>query len=335
MLLVSGGSGLVGSYLLLSLIDQGESLRAIYRNENSLKKAKWWFKAMDRESDFEKIDWFQADILDLPNLSLAFEGVERVIHSAAKVSFQKGDQNDLYKVNVEGTANMVNLALQKEVKRFIYVSSVAALGKDRHEECSSEESSWQHTPQTSDYSVSKFYAENEVWRASIEGLKVGIINPSTIIGFGDWEQSSNAIFKHVNKGIPFYPPGSNGFVGVEDVVQSIVLLLNSTIENERFLISSANISYQKLFREIAKGLHKKPPTLELKLWQAKLFLIWSSLKSWFIKESTAVSRASIRTAFSQRCFNNQKAQEELKMKFTPIEESIEKASEIYRRVYDL
>lgn len=320
---------MLGSHLLKKLIRQGEQVRAIYRSEKSLKKTKSVFRAHGVPAYFHKIEWIEADLLDLMALEKAFEGVSKVYHCAAMVSFRSSDASQMMKVNIDGTANMVNLALAKKIEKFAYASSVAALGKYPDQRCSDEASIWQKEKYTSEYSISKFYAENEVWRAAEEGLQMIIINPSTILGFGAWEESSNALFKKVNDGLPFYPPGSNGFVGVEDVAESMIQLMESSISQERFLISAENISYKTLFSKIAGSLHKKAPGIPLKKWQAKLYLYWENIIAFLKGKAADFTEANLRSAFALRCFNHQKIKSRLNFEFTPLDKVIAKSGKMY------
>lgn len=333
MILVSGGSGLVGSYLLIELIEKGEKVRAIFRSENSLEKVKKVFSMLGKEKIYDKIEWVQANLLDLSSLEDAFEGVEKVYHCAAIVSFQKGDANDLITTNIQGTANMVNLALQNQIKKFCFVSSVAALGKYRNGDCADENTLWQKEEHTSDYSISKFYSENEVWRASEEGLEVVIVNPSTIIGYGDWNQSSNSIFKRMNEGLPFYPSGSTGFVAVEDVVSSMIQLMESNISNERFVVSAENIEFKQLFEWISISLHKKAPSVRLKKWQAMAYASVMGILSIFSSSPPRITQSNIHSAFNKRCFSSKKLKEALGFEYRSIENSIQKNGELYRKTY--
>lgn len=331
MILVSGGSGLIGSHLLRELSKGDTPVRALYRKPSSVDKCKKVFEAFNEGAFFEKIEWNQADILDIPALEKAYQGVNRVYHSAALVSFKNKDQSELFDVNIQGTANMVNLALKAGVQKFCFVSSVAAIGKHRDQKCSDEDALWQKTEDTSDYAVSKFYAENEVWRASAEGLPIVIVNPSTVIGYGNWHNSSNTLFKKVDEGLPFYPPGSNGFVAVEDVVECMVKLMNSEIRDQRFILSGENLSYRKLFSSIAKGLSKKPPKYRLSKWQALIYLYFERIIALLGIKHSELSRANIRTAFSERCYNNDKVKEVLEIKFQRIEEAAKNCGVLYNR----
>ena len=233
MILVTGGTGLVGSHLLYFLSKKELKVRAIYRNEKSIEKTKLVFKSYGAAEALNQIEWVKADLLDYYSLKDAFENVNYVYHAAAMVSFDSKSANELIKVNVEGTEKIVNLSMEFNIKKFCFVSSVASIGEYANGSCSNEETPWQNSKSTSSYSISKYYAENEVWRASQEGLPVVIVNPATIFGFGNWEVSSLKIIKRVYDGLSFYPSGKNGFIGVTDVVKAMLQLMESEIVNER------------------------------------------------------------------------------------------------------
>ena len=175
MILVTGGTGLVGYHLLLQLSLEKEAVRAIYRSEKKLQHVKNLFSNENKLAAFEKIDWIQADILDIPALELSFTDVSLVYHCAALVSFNPKDEDKLYQNNIIGTANVVNIALSKNIKKLCYVSSIAALGNGtEHNLIVNEETERNNEAIRSDYSISKFGAEMEVWRGFQEGLEVVI-----------------------------------------------------------------------------------------------------------------------------------------------------------------
>jgi len=331
MILVTGGTGLIGSYLLLSLVSKGEQIRAIYRSENSLEKVKKLFgKYSDKDKElFDQIEWVQADLLDLPALTKAFDGVKKVYHSGAKVSFNKKDAKTLMQVNVEGTANMVNLALENNIDKICYVSSVAALGSYADNRCRDEEAIWQYTKNTSNYSISKYYAENEVWRAAEEGLNVVIVNPVTVIGYSNWEESSSMIIKRVNEGLPYYPTGSNGYVGVKDVVKAMELLMNSDIIGQRYLLVSENMSFKDILSQIAIALNKKAPRFAISRKLAQIAKAVDQTKAFLTRGNPTLTRESIEAAFAKRCFSADKIKKELGFEFEPMDKVIEEEVPLY------
>lgn len=263
MILVTGGTGLLGSHLLLQLMLQGKSVRAIYRTEakrDSVAKIFGYYQKNAGELS-QKIEWIHGDVLDVMSLEEALDDVTEVYHCAAAVTFLKKEHDHMHKVNVEGTANVVNLCVEKNV-RLCHVSSVAAIGRVGSDELISEENEWKESKYNSEYAVSKHRAELEVWRGMEEGLDAFIVNPSLILGPGDWDSSSSSMFKRAWKGIPFYTKGGNCFVDVRDVVDSMIRLMESEVKRERFIVGAENRGYKEVFERIANTMGKKPPSVE-------------------------------------------------------------------------
>ena len=249
MVLVTGGTGFLGAYVIKELVSRGIPVRAIRR-----KSALPAFIPADV---FAAVQWTDGDVLDVVALEEAMEGIDTVIHSAAKVSFKKSERRDMFRVNIEGTANVINLAIEKNVQHFIHVSSVAALGRKTNGAIVTEEKKWEDNKINTNYAISKYQAEMEVWRGIGEGLKAVIVNPSTILGYGDWNSSSCAIFRTAYTEFPWYTSGVNGFVDVEDVAKAIVLLAEKNISGERFILNGDNWSFRQLLTTIADGFGKK------------------------------------------------------------------------------
>lgn len=327
MILVTGGTGFLGSYIIWHLVETGHQVRALRRTEASQKnKVPFWIPA----GIFEKIEWVEGDVLDVVALEEAMNGVEQVIHSAALVSFHKRDQKLMYQVNVDGTANVVNVALEKKVKKLIHVSSVAALGRTAHASRVNEETKWEDSKSNTHYAKSKHKAELHVWRAMAEGIDAVIVNPSTILGFGDWHSSSCAIFRQVYNGFDWYTAGVNGFVDVDDVAKAIIGLMESTVTEQRFIINSDDWTFQKLQETIADNFQKKRP--HKLATPALLALAWriEKLKSLFTKHRPLLTRESAKVAQSKTWFENHKILNTLPgFSFTPLEKTIKNACEKY------
>ncbi len=230
MILVTGSTGLLGSHVVVELLHKGYEVRAMYRDE-SRKKAVHRLLTFyyPEEQDFllKKLSWFKGDVLDLTDVEDSLQGVSKVVHCAALVSFHRRDFNVLFKVNRRGTANMVNFALNTGVNQFIHVSSTAAIGSDSQfkDGLKRESNLWNPNDEVSGYALSKFSAEKDVWRAMEEGLSVSIVNPSVMFGPGSWEESSLTIFRTLHNGLSFYTKGSNAFVDVRDVTKLILKLI--------------------------------------------------------------------------------------------------------------
>lgn len=335
MILVTGGTGLVGAHLLMDLIKEETPIRAIYRSEKSLQKVQRVFKLydIDWEAAQEKIEWIQSDLLNPDVLIEAFQGVEFVYHCAAMVSFNKKDKAQMFKVNIEGTANVVNLCLEQKVKKLCHVSSTAAIGKAPQDGIRDEECTWQNDGTFSNYSVSKYFSEMEVWRASEEGLDVVIVNPSVIIGPGNWNESSSNLFLKVWNGLKYYSTGMNAFVDVRDVSKAMVLLMNSGIKSERFLVIGENLTFQQLFNLIAEGINKTKPSVLVKPWMANLLWRVEGIKSYLFGSDPLVTKEGVATALSEIRYSNEKIGNELGFTFTPIHEAVKHTGAFFLKDY--
>lgn len=279
---------------------------------------------------FDKVEWMQGDILDVASLEDAMQGIDTVIHSAAIVSFTAADRALMYKTNVEGTANVVNAALQKNISRFVHISSVAALGRTAHGETVTEEKEWQESRINTHYAISKYHAEMEVWRGMGEGLNTIVLNPSTVLGYGDWNISSCVFFKNGYHEFPWYTNGINGFVAVEDVAKATIALMESAITNERFIVSSENWSFKQLLETIATGLNKKKPSKEATPFLGEIAWRLEKVKSLFSGKKPPLTKENARVAHSKTYFDNSKILTAIPgFAFTPLQEAINNACAKY------
>ncbi len=329
MVLVTGGTGLVGSHLLYTLIAQGEkNIRATYRTPESINAVADLFSWKNEQASrtpapFEVIEWIEADVTDIPALSEAFQGVDYVYHCAALISFNPKRFNRLQKINVEGTANMINLSLEFGVKKFAYVSSVAALGDAKGDV--TEETHWEATKDNSVYSISKFASELEVWRGTQEGLDAVVVNPGVILGEGFYKSGSGVFFRQVKKGFKYVVPGGSGFVDVQDVVRALVLLMQSEIKNERYILVGYNLKFESLFQQIANALKVQAPKRMLKKWQLELAWRLDWFAGLFGKKRKLFSTTA-RSAYTVSTYNSSKIREELNFEFTPLDETLERVA---------
>jgi nucleoside-diphosphate-sugar epimerase len=322
-ILVTGGTGFLGSYIIKDLVEKNYSVRAIRRTTSKLP----FYIAGEI---FEKVEWVEGDILDIVSLEDAMEDIGAVIHSAAMVSFHKADKKQMYQVNIQGTANVVNTALEKDVSRLVHVSSVAALGRTKIGGHVSEERRWQENKVNTHYAISKYRAELEVWRAIGEGLAAVIINPSTVLGYGDWNSSSCRIFKTVYDEFPWYTTGVNGFVAIEDVARATVLLMESNISEQRFIVNGDNWSFQQLFNTIADAFGKQHPHRRVTRLLGSVAWRMEKVKSLLADSKPLLTKESMRIAHSHTYFGNDKLLKTLSgFSFTPLQECIQKACKKY------
>ncbi len=331
MILVTGGTGLVGSHLLYFLLKENKTVRAIKRSTSNLEPAKSVFTSYEATPLFNKIDWVTADIMDVPTLEDAFIDVTHVYHCAAFVSFATADYHQLLKINIEGTANVVNLCIANNIKKLCHVSSVAALGESLNGNPISEETHWNPEANNNGYAISKFGGEMEVWRGSQEGLEVIIVQPSVIIGEGHWNSASGKLFTTIKKGIPKYPTGSTGFVDVQDVAQSLNLLMDSEIINESFVLSANNLSYQKIITQIATNIGIKPPKGAVQTWQLSLLSFFQKVAGVFTRKSPSLNKESINSLQKISEYNGDKITKTTSFTYNKIDETINRVSTSFKK----
>jgi dihydroflavonol-4-reductase len=331
MVLVTGGTGLVGAHLLLHLIENGESVRALYRNGKNIQKTKSVFAYYKKVDLFEKIEWLEADIIEVPSLEIAFLDIDYVYHCAALISFDPREEESLRKTNIEGTANMVNFSIAKGVKKFCFVSSIAALGDlAPHETYITEETDWNPEKPHSDYAISKYGAEMEVWRGLQEGLDVIIINPGVILGpiplAKTFEQGSSELYQKVANGLSFYTLGNTGFIAINDVVQIAFELMKSGIKNERFTLIADNIVFKDILNTIAEALQVKKPSLHAKPLFMNLLWVADSLYSTLFFQKRRLTKATAKASYSKNLYTNQKIKTALGTVFLDVHQYIKQTS---------
>lgn len=330
MILVTGGTGLVGAHLLLSLLKRNEQIRAIYRSDASLNKTKTIFSFYERNAEelFNKIEWKQADLQNIEELDDVVEGCSTIYHCAAMVSFHPKDAYKMYEVNVHGTRNLVDVALTHEITKFCHLSSTAAVGSNIYGEPTTEKHTWD-IKRAGNYAISKKKSELEVWRGAEEGLNVVIVNPSIILGPGNWDEGSAKIVKKVADGLKYYTPGTNGFVDVRDVVRAMIELVDRDIKNERFLLVGDNLTFKYIIQTIAKGLNIKVPQKEVVRWKANLLAKIESIRTFLFGTYPLLTSESVKSAFSTSIYSNQKIKDKIGFQFTPMEETIKNTTDAY------
>lgn len=333
MNLVIGGTGLVGSHLIFELLTRGEKVKVLTRASSArqqiLKTFNYYTSAP--ESYFNQLQWIEGDITDYNSIALALNGITHVYHCAAMVSFSPKSKNLLLRTNVDGTANVVNACLNYPGIKLCFVSSIAALGHSETNEEITEAHNWKPTIKRSLYSLSKFKSEMEVRRGIEEGLEAIIVNPSVIIGPGNWNNGSSSFFPLVYKGLKFYTNGTTGVVDVRDVVKAMVLLMNSPIKNDRFIVSAKNISFKELLQLIAKSLNVKPPKFEASPAILSIASKLDSIKSLFTFSERKISDDTISAATSKSLYNNQKLRKLINFEYLSFEETISNCAALYLR----
>jgi dihydroflavonol-4-reductase len=332
MILVTGGTGLVGTHLLYDLCRSGKSVRALKRSSSNIENVRKVFSYYSTDPDelLSRIEWKDADLLDIYSVLEVMENVSEVYHCAAVVSFEKQKQAEMLKTNIEGTANLVNAALEKGIRKFCHVSSIASLGRAENGGLTTEETFWKSSPENSVYSISKYGAEREVWRAAEEGLNIIIVNPSLIIGPGNWEQSSSNMFSKGYKGLKYYSSGINGFVDVRDVSSLMIRLMESSVTNQRFLLNAENASFRTFFDLIHQGFNKKLPFIKAGKFLSGMAWRGELLRSFISGSAPLITRETARSAHRVSRFSNEKIRNTFPdHSFISLERSVKDTCELF------
>jgi nucleoside-diphosphate-sugar epimerase len=320
LILVTGGTGFLGSYMIRLLVQKGYKIRALHRASSQMDLVK---EVADR------VEWAEADVTDIVALEDAFQGVTHVMHCAAISSFHPRDAERLRRTNVEGTANVVNLALDFGIQKLVHVSSIAAFGRSKDRPRLDETSKWAQSGGNTRYAISKYQSEQEVWRAHVEGLPVAIVNPAVILGSGFWDAGSPRFFSQIDKGLKFWPVGRSGFVDVRDVAQFMLHLLESDISGERYILSAQNTTYRELFGMIADALGAKPPSVKVTPLLAEVAWRVEWLKEKLLGAEPVVTKESARSSVSSFYYENAKSLSIPGFQYRPLEQTIRETATQY------
>lgn len=325
MILVTGATGLLGAHLLYDLISQGEKIRVLRRQSSSIENIKFTFNLYSKNADslLKKIEWVEGDMLDYDSLEEALVGIKKVYHCAALVSFQAKEKALTREINIEGTRNLVNLCVDMHIEKFCFVSSIAALGTPENPlHTIDEELKWSPEKKRSNYSLSKFESELEVWRAMEEGLNAVIVNPSVILGAGNWDKGSSKIFSSIKKGLKYFTRGITGYVYVRDVSKAMIMLMNSDISNQRFIVNEGNYSFEEIFKSISKALNIKVEQKYASKYMTEIAWRLSKFTSIISGKDPILTKETARSAHKIGKYSNEKIKSTLGFEFTPIHDAI-------------
>jgi len=318
MILVTGATGLVGAHLCLTLLKKNNRIVALYRREKKREITRTFFESKNELALYDKITWRKADLTHLPDLTLAFNDITTVYHCAAYISMAHHKLNELQQTNQLGTSYVANLCIENKIKKLAYVSSIAALGHDTKTGLIDENTPWNPTVEKTPYAYSKYGAELEIWRASQEGVPVVIVNPGVILGKGMPTSPQEQLLSQINRGLRFYPTGNTGYVVVEDVVMAMIKLMDSNINNERFILVAENISYQKITQLFAQILEKKPPTIPLRKGLLQLIWVLESMFSFLGLRKKIMTKALINSLCDTRKIKGSKIMDTIDFEYTKI-----------------
>ncbi len=313
MIAITGASGLLGRFVSEKFLSEGEQVLALKRKNSNITEF----------GQHKNIKWLEVDISDSTMLSESFIGVDTVIHSAALVSFNPRRAKEVYETNVAGTRNVVDACLSSGVKKLIHISSVAALGRQKGVNQVNEKNNWIDSALNSDYAISKYQAELEVYRGYEEGLHVSLVNPSVILGPADWNRSSSQIFKYIWKEKPFYTEGILNYVDVRDVASMVYMLHVSDFNGERFIANAGHTSFKNLVDEIASRFQKRSPFLKVNSSLAAVVASLEAIRCLLTNKEPVITKHTVRMAREPFYFENRKAIEKLKVNFRQLDEILE------------
>jgi dihydroflavonol-4-reductase len=331
MILVTGGTGLLGAQLLFDLAKSGKKVRALKRATSSLATVQLLF--LGQEQLLNNIEWIDGDVQDYFSIRNAMNGVSEVYHCAAMVSFFPQDRKEMMKINAEGTAHMVNAAIEEGVKKFCYVSSVAALGRIDEDKIIDETFIWKASKNNSNYAISKYSGEREVWRAVEEGLNAVIVNPTIILGAGDWKTSSAQMFGQMWKGFKFYSEGINGFVDATDVTKCMLALMEKGSFHQRFIIVSENLSYHRVFDMIADRFGKPRPSIKVNRILSNIGWRLEWLRTLILQNQPLITKETAHNSQLRWYYSNEKIKKELAIEFMPVKDSVERVANLFLKMH--
>lgn len=318
MILVTGATGFIGSYLMCHLAEKNIFPVATFRHESnkSIVLERFKSKFPDAEALFEKISWRKADLRDFPSLKAAMEGITKVYHCAGFISIAQKDFKKLLEINQKGSAYLVDLCLEHSVEKLVYVSSIAALGNDPTVKVIDENTPWDNATDKIPYAYSKYGGEMEVWRGIQEGLNAVIVNPGIVLGN---DSPIERLFNRYKKGLRWYTSGSNGYVGIDDVVQVMDRLMDSQIEAERFVLVSENWTGKAIASQLLTAGNKKvkakaiPKVLIYLLWLLEHFFHLLGIRK------RILTRALISSQYEKKEIKGDKIKSFIDFEYSPIE----------------
>lgn len=330
MILITGGTGLVGGHLLFRFRESEIPVRVLYRTTASIDKTREIFNSYEENGDrfVDRFEWIQGDILEVPSLEIAMKGVTQLYHCAAVITGVPFWE--MKKINVTGTSNVVNVALAHQVQKMCYVSSIATIGDPVGDRARNEEDFFNLDAKNSNYAISKYGGEMEAWRATQEGMDVVIVNPGIIIGEGSWNSGSGLFFSKVKSGLWYYTSGSSGFVDVYDVVRSMQFIMESNVVNHRFILVAENVSFKEILSQIAAVLLKQPPRFELPIWCLLVISGITKVGSWF-GFPRVLERASVYSLSDRSNYDAGKVKKLLDFSFSSIHETVDRVARFYNR----
>lgn len=314
--LVTGANGFLGSWICKRFLQEGFHVHALVRAHSDLS-----------ELESLKVDLAFGDITDLGSLMASFRKMDVVIHAAGLVGYSSALRKQMEKVNVAGTANVIEACKKSSVHRLVHISSVVTVGAGfSKNEILDENSAFNLSHLDLGYFETKRSAEKLIIEAvSNQDLDAVIVNPSTMYGPGDAKKSSRKNQIKVAQGkLKFFTDGGVNVISVEDAVEGILSAMKVGRAGERYILGSENLTIETLFEQISSFASVQKPSIRLPTWlirslgyagEATLAL---GLKFPFNKDSAYAA-----TLF--HWFKNEKAVKQLNLNPRPASYAIEQS----------
>src|SRR4051794_22790522 len=252
--LVTGATGLVGSHVARLLVERGDRIRVTTRPRSRLGNL--------TELDVEQVE---CDVLDRRAVRRAMRGVDRVFHVAGLTNL-RADADTMFRVNVQGTATVLEEALAAGVERCVHTSSVAAVGPAPRGSTADERQVFRAGRYGLAYINAKHEAEKEALRICGLGLPVVVVNPGHVFGAGDLYPSSPELARRfLRREIPAYVDGALNIVDAEDVARGHLLADERGTPGERYILGNRNFTLDRLFADLGRMSGVEPPAVKLPL----------------------------------------------------------------------
>jgi dihydroflavonol-4-reductase len=316
---VTGANGLIGSNLCLKLTELGYEVVAMVRSQSNLLGLKGFTGKT-----------VYGDILDEQRLAELMNGADFVFHTAGLVSFDNRRRDELFRVNVAGTKNVMDAAVQVGVNKVVHTSSVAAIGISSVGDIADEAVEYNRLKYKIAYSDSKHFGEVEVLKAVQRGLGAVIVNPASIVGQRD-VYSHFGVLLRIFKGKKIVPYLSGGIcvVGVDDVVDGEIAALKLGRSGEKYILGSENISFKDLFRKIGEVVGASAPSVRVPIWAARAAASLLEVLSNMTGKPPVLTKAHVVAATLPHYFSFEKAKRELGFEPHPIIDAIRKSYQWY------
>jgi nucleoside-diphosphate-sugar epimerase len=324
--LVIGATGILGSHVVLKLLQNNELVIACKQSTSDIKKVEKLFSYYTNNSKqlFEKIKWVDVNVSDIFSIEAALDGISNVYNCSGFVSFNKNDRNKLFKINEGGVANIVNACLHKNITALCHVSSIATVNNSDYTLPLNENVFWKFSGKESDYAISKYNGEREVWRGIEEGLNAVIVNPGVILSSGFWGQSSSKLFDVCYKGNKYYTTGITGYIAAEDVAASMIHLIKQRSFSNRYILIEGNYSFKEIFENIQIHLKKPKPTINANKKLLEFARIIDAIVCSFSNKQRQITKPLISSAFNKQSYSNEKIKATFPGTFIPVNQAIEK-----------